>query len=77
MDHSPSGKAQVAAPSIVAIELSWLRLCRIGTAQPAASIGFEQAGEVNQFHLPTPLVGCLHGQLTPIRRQAQSNGITT
>ena len=42
MDHSPSGKAQVAAPSIVAIELSWLRLRRIGAAQPTASIRFDR-----------------------------------
>ena len=77
MDHSPSGKAQAAVPSIVAIELSWLRLRRIGAAQPTASIRFEQSAEIKQFHLPTSSIGGLHRKLTPFWREAQSHGRTT
>ena len=77
MDHSPSGKAQAAVPSIVAIELSWLRLRRIGAAEPTASIRFEQSAEIKQFHLPTTSIGGLDCQLTAIRCEAHSDGRTT
>lgn len=63
--------------STVAIGASWLRLGWSRPAQPAPAIGFEQAAEIKQFHLPATLIGCLHSQLTAVGREAQSHGRAT